>query len=273
MKTIIVTIIVLCSLTTTAQKKQKIKGNKEVVEVFKSLDAFTQLEIADELEISLMQTTTEGYRLKTDSNLVDVIKFEVIDGKLKIYTTNKIVSSKKLEIYLTCTSLDKIILGKNSKLLGQNNLRLATLEMNCLSGTDFDLDIQSTELILRMNGNANGRLKLKSTNATMTLNDNAYLKGSISTENYNLTLNKRADMKIEGSSENLNLIATGSSDVKAKKLKTTNAIINASNTSDIYVYASKDLSIYAKGKSFIYVYGNPEIKVEGLNDKSQIIKK
>ena len=124
-----------------------------------------------------------------------------------------------------------------------------------------------------MSGNANGKLKLKSKSATMILDDNAYLKGSISAPTFNLTLNERSDMNIEGDSDNLNLIATGSSDIKAKNLKATNAVINASNASDIYVYASNNLSIYAKGKSVIYVYGNPEIKVDGLNDKSQIIKK
>ena len=28
-----------------------------------------------------------------------------------------------------------------------------------------------------------------------------------------------------------------------------------------------------QGKSDVYVYGNPEIKVTGMNDKSKIIKK
>ncbi|NNM23930.1 MAG: hypothetical protein HKO54_10280, partial [Flavobacteriaceae bacterium] len=47
----------------------------------------------------------------------------------------------------------------------------------------------------------------------------------------------------------------------------------SSNSSDIYVRASKELKLYAQGKSYVYVYGNPEIVVDGLNDKSQIIKK
>jgi Putative auto-transporter adhesin, head GIN domain len=273
MRTLVLITLFLFCLNITAQKKQKIKGNKEVVEVYNNLEPFTKLEVMDELEITLMQTQYEGYRLKTDSNLVDVIKFEIIDGTLKIYTTKRIVSDKKLEIYLTFNSLEKITLGKNSKLKGQNNLRISTLELTCADESVFDLDIQSDEFSVLMNGNANGRLKLNTISSTMILNDNAYLKGSISAEDFDLTLNKRADMNIEGSTDELNLIASGSSDVKAKKLKVTRATINASNTSDIYVYASKKLSIYAKGKSFIYVYGNPEIEVEGLNDKSQIIKK
>lgn len=273
MRILLLIVVTLYSVTATAQKKQKIKGNKAVVEVFKNLEPFSELEIMDGLEVSLMQTQTEGCRLNTDSNLVDVIKFEVLDGKLKVYTTNKIVSSKKLELYITFVTLHKITLGKGAKVKGTNNFKLESLEMLCSAASDYELDIQADTFNLNMNGNANGKLKLKSTDATMVLNDNAYLKGSISADTFKLTLNGRADMNIEGSCEELQLVATGSSDVKAKKLKATNATVNASNTSDIHVYTSNNLSVYAKGKRSIYVYGNPEIKVEGLNDKSQIIKK
>jgi len=107
----------------------------------------------------------------------------------------------------------------------------------------------------------------------MVLNDNSVLKGSLSVDNLDLTLNKKADMNIEGNCDNLNLIISGSSDINAKKSLATNINLNASNSSDIYVRASKLLSLYAKGQSNVYVYGNPEIKVKGLNDKSQIIKK
>ena len=124
MKTITLTFLVLFSLTITAQKKEKIKGNKEVLEVYKNLESYSQLEITDGLKVFLMQTSAEGYRLKTDSNLVDVVIFEVIEGKLKISANKNITSSKKLEIYLTFSSLNKITLGQNSKVLGQNNLKL-----------------------------------------------------------------------------------------------------------------------------------------------------
>lgn len=276
MKTIkIVTIafLVLFSLTITAQKKEKIKGNKEVVEVFKNLDSFTELEIMDGLEVSLMQTNSEGYRLKADSNLVDIIRFEVFEGKLTISSNYNITSSKKLEIYITFASLNKITLAQNSKVKAENIIILEDVELLCTDGSKFDLDITANNLRLQMNGNANGNLKLISNETSMLLNDNAYLKGSLSTDNFYLTLNKRSDMKIKGSSNSLNLTTTETSDIDARKLKTSSAVINASGSSKIRVFASKELSINAKGKSDIYVYGNPEIKVEGLSDNSQIIKK
>jgi hypothetical protein len=107
----------------------------------------------------------------------------------------------------------------------------------------------------------------------MVLNENAYLKSEMQLEDVDIEINKRADINLSGDVNNLKLTATGSTDIKAKKLKSVFADLIASNNSDIYVYASKELKLYAQGKSFVYVYGNPEIKVDGLNDKSQIIKK
>jgi len=126
---------------------------------------------------------------------------------------------------------------------------------------------------LQLNNASKGKLNLRTINTAMVLNDNSVLKGSLPVDNLDLILNKKADMNIEGNCDNLNLIISGSSDINAKKSLATNINLNASNSSDIYVRASKLLSLYAKGQSNVYVYGNPEIKVKGLNDKSQIIKK
>ncbi|KJD33970.1 hypothetical protein PK35_04330 [Tamlana nanhaiensis] len=256
-----------------AQKKEKIKGNKEVIEVYKNLPAYSQLDIADGLEVSLMQTGAAGYRLKTDSNLVDVIKIEVVDSVLKVYTTLHISSSKKLEIHLTSAQINQINLSQGAKLEGQNLIQSDSLGIATLNNSKYNLDVASANLAINMRGNSNGKLIYRGDNLTMGLNDGALVKGNVSATNFDLVINDRADMNIEGNCENLNLIATGSTDIKAKDLNVTHAKINGSNNSDIYVYSNKDLSLYAKGKSNVYVYGNPKINIEGLSDKSQIIKK
>ncbi|MGM5470419.1 GIN domain-containing protein [Flavobacteriaceae bacterium LMO-SS05] len=273
MRVLVIVLSVLLSISATAQKKLKIRGDKDVTEIYRSLLPFNQIEVSDGLKVTMMQANTEGYKLTADFNLIDVIKLEVIDSVLKVYTTNRIVKSKKLEIDLTFLSLNKIVLNKNSKVFGQNNIKLDSLELIGFDGSDFELDMNASKVTFRMSGSSDGKIKLKSETASMSLDDNAFLKGSLSVDTLDLSINKRADMKIEGNCDQLQLITTGSTDVKAKNLKATNVNINAANTSDIYIYASKYLSVYAKGRSNIYIYGNPEIKVEGLNDKSKIIKK
>ncbi|RED46828.1 putative autotransporter adhesin-like protein [Winogradskyella eximia] len=272
-KLLVVAILCLTILPVAAQKKAKIKGSKVVVDVFENLDAFNEIEINDGLEVSLMQTNANGYSLKIDSNLVDVVKFKVMDSVLKIYQTHRITSSKKLELAVTFQNLNKMTLRNGAKIEGQNKFILDSLAMTVSDNSNFELDVETQVTNIIINGSSKGKIQLKSNEAKITLNDNAFLRGSLSIEDLNLTLNERSDINVEGDVINMNLITTGSTDIKAKNLKTTNASLQASNSSDIYLYVSKELGIYAKGKSNIYVYGTPHITVDGLNDKSQIIKK
>jgi len=272
-KLLLVVIFCLTMLPVAAQKKAKIKGSKIVVDVFENLDAFNEIEINDGLEVSLMQTNANGYSLKIDSNLVDVVKFKVMDSVLKIYQTHRITSSKKLELAVTFQNLNKMTLRNGAKIEGQNKFILDSLAMTVSDNSNFELDVESQQTTIILNGSSKGKLQIKSNEVKITLNDNAFLRGSLSIEDLDLTLNERSDINVEGDVINMNLITTGSTDIKAKNLKTTNASLQASNSSDIYLYVSKELGIYAKGKSNIYVYGTPHITVDGLNDKSQIIKK
>lgn len=272
-KIIVVLAVLMVSTGIFAQKKLKVKGNGDVIEEFNDLVGFWRMEISDGLEVSLMQTNNNGYRLKTDSNLMSSIKIEVVDSILKIYTIDKIKSSKKLEINITFKSLDRIAISQGVQLKGQNNMEFSNLFLSCYDKSKFDLDMEAKKFQLEMNSNSEGAIQLRNTDAKITLNDSSYLKGSISSDNLDLAINDRADMTVEGSSDNLNVVTSGSIDFKGSKLNAKKATVNASKASKIHVYASKQLNVYAKGKSYIYVYGNPEIKVDGLNDKSQIIKR
>ena len=70
-KIAVIVLMFLFMIPVMAQKKEKIKGNKDVVEVFNNLEAFNEIIISDGLGISLMQTSSNSVALKTDSNLVD----------------------------------------------------------------------------------------------------------------------------------------------------------------------------------------------------------
>ncbi|WP_417213161.1 head GIN domain-containing protein [Bizionia sp.] len=273
MRILILMVACMVAMTTSAQKKQKIKGDKNVVDIYKNLDPFSQIEVTDGLEVFIMQTSSNGYYVKTDANLVDIIKLDVIDGVLKIYTTHKIVSSKKMEIYVTFQDLERIHINQNAQVEGQNKFELLDFTLNCMENATFDLDINTTDFFVQMDDSSRGELQIKSTNAKAILNDKARLEGIISIDNMELTINKSAYAKLEGNVENLNLMASGSADLKGKDLKVTEAELNISNSSEVYLYVSKHLSIYARGKSILHIFGSPEISVKGLSDKSQILKK
>ena len=265
--------LLLATTIVFAQKKDKISGNKIVVDVFKTLEGFNKLQIEDNLKVNIAQTLDNGYHLKTDENLVEVVRFEVIDSVLRIYSLMKITSSKKLEIALTFRNLEEITLLNDSELTSTSKLTLPELQFTASDDAKFDLDITTETAMLFLNNGTKGDLLLKGNKVKMILNENAYLKGDLVSDELEITVNKRADLDLSGDVTHLQLTATGSSDIKAKKLRTTYANLNGSNSADIYINTTKELELYMQGKSDVYVYGNPEIKVTGMNDKSKIIKK
>lgn len=268
-------LVTLLSISTFAfsQRKPKIKGNKNVVEIFNSLGAFNSIEIEDNLTVNIIQDDHVEYYLKTDENLVNAIKFDIIDGTLKIYSTHNIKKSKDLEIKLTFKTIDKIILKDDAKLISKNKLIFESLSFISKDHTSYDLDLKVRDGVFNVSKKSSGKITLRGDNAKMVLNEKAYLKGKIALDYMDITMNDHSDIDITGDVKNLKMEASDYSKIKAKKLKTTFADLNSSSSSDVYLYASKELKLYAKGKSNIYVYGNPEIKVNGLNDKSKIIKK
>ncbi|HAT65778.1 MAG TPA: hypothetical protein DCS66_14500 [Flavobacteriaceae bacterium] len=272
-KLFLFSIFLLISFSVSAQKKPKIQGDKNVVDVYNSLGDFDSIEIGDGLEVSLSQAASNGYHLKTDENLVPMVQFEVIGNLLKVYTLNRIISSKALEINITVNQLTSLKLKEGSTLTSKNKLIFDSLDLEITDDSKMDSDLEVGKGVFILSGHSDSEFLLRGQSINIVLNDNAKLKCEVVLETLAIEVNQKADLEIEGVTTDFKLIATGSSDIKAKKLKATNAILNSSNSSDVYIYAGKDLSIYASGKSEIYVYGNPNIQVEGLNDKSQIIKK
>lgn len=268
------TLLLICTVTICmAQKKPKIQGDKQVIDIFNTLEDYNAIDISDDLEVTISYGKTNGYHLKTDQNLVAIVKFEIVDEVLKIYTINRITSSKKLEIDLTTDGVEEITIKGDTKLTSKNKLVFNVFDFTVKDNASYKLDIDAKDATFILNKSSNGTLKMRGEKLKLVLNDNAYIKADVELDELDAEINNRADINLEGDARDLKLITSGSTDIKAKKLRAETANLNASNNSDIYLTVTKNLTLYAQGKSNIYVYGNPDIKVDGLNDKSQIIKK
>lgn len=273
-KIVLVAVAIAFSTTAFAQKKLKIKGDKDVVTTIHTLDkGFNAIEVDDALEVVMNQTGKNGYSLTTDKNLQDIVQFKVTDSVLKIFTINKITSSKKLEIALNFENIEHITLKNDAQVKGEGRFESKVLYLNAYNSSKFELDLEADEVIITMQRNAGGKLKTRSINTTIVMNDRTDLKASVQAEKTTVTLTKSAQLDLEGDSDAVAFNLKDTSELDARKLKASNADLYTSNSSDVYVYAGKNLELYAKGKSDIYVYGDPKIEVKGLTDKSRIIKK
>ncbi len=273
-KSLITIILLLLTFTSFAQKKPKIKGNRIVTEINKEiLETFSTIEISDELEVTLHLDEKNEYRLKTDENLIDIIQFNVKDEILKIYSTNRIVRSKKLEIDLYVNDIKNLILKNNSKVTSDEKLKLKNIHISGYDSSRLDLDITADDMTIVLSDKVKGQIKVKSDSFSIEMNDKADLKGYIATDKIKVSLTKSTKLKLEGDAKNAILNIKGSSELIAKKMKIETIDLNTHNKADVNVYVRKKLELDARDKSIVYIYGNPKLDVKNLTEASKIIKK
>lgn len=273
-KQLILLTVLLVGVAVSAQKKPKIKGNKEVTQVIKEISQdFNALEIDDALEVTLSQGDNNAYSLNIDSNLVDILQFSVTDSILKVYTTNNITSSKKLEIHLTVKELEHLILKNDAKVKGEGRLTSEIFYLNGYNSSKVDLDIRADDVTITLQRDAGGKIKVKSKNTNIVMNDRTDFKAYVVADKIRVSLNNSANLDLEGDADYAAFNLKKTANLNARKMKVSSADLYTSNNSDVYVHATRNLEVYAQGKSNVYVYGNPKVEVKGLTDKSKIIKK
>jgi len=268
-------LLVLCAFTVSvvAQKKPKLKGNKMVTDVFNTLDEFNAIEISDNLKVNVLQAANNGYHLIADENLVSDIKIQVVDSVLKIYTSSNITKKKKLEINLTINNINKITLKDDAKLFCDNKIIAHNFSLAAFDNSSFNLDLNAESSYFRVVKSVSGEILLTGNKAIMMFDENAFMKGNVVLNELELKMTNRSDIDLTGEVDYLKFSGSDSGTLKGKDLKASDADVTISGSSNAYIYTSKLLKIYAKDKSSIYVYGKPEIEVEGLKDKAQIMKK
>ena len=273
-RSLIITAAVMVGMVVTAQKKPKIEGNKEVSTLTKEIaHDFNAVEVNDDLEINLRQGTENRFYLNADSNLHTVVQFIVTDSILKIFTTDHITSSKKLEIDLTVREIEHLIVKQGSKVKGSGQLQSDKFYLSGHNNSRVELDVSAGDVTVNLHRNAGGKLSIRSENTTIIMNDRTDLKATVIADKVRTTLNNSADLNLDGDAEYAAFNLKKSAKINARKMNVRSADLYTSNTSDVYVNASRNLEVYAQGRSNVYVYGNPKVEIKGLTDKSKIIKK
>ena len=135
------------------------------------------------------------------------------------------------------------------------------------------MNVKADDVRVTLYDKVRGKIKIKSENTTITMNGKTDLKAYVVTDKIKVAMTKAAELNMDGDTDYASFDVKDSSKLKAKKMKTSSTDLNTYNSADAYVYAKRNLELYAQGKSIVYVYGNPELDVKTLTDKTKIIKK
>lgn len=272
MKRILLIVLLTVNVVAYAQRKPKIKGNRNVVEVREDLPSFNAIRLDDNLEVYLQEGNTEGYVLEADDNLLDILKFRVADGTLTISSFYTIRSRKKLRITILFNRLNHIEITAGS-VFTQDRFRSDGLDV-VISGTGAaELAVNTGTMNIRLEGNANGDFNVEADSLNITGRDKSKLRLYTVAESTTVDMMKNASGFLEGFSHDLTLKLMEQANLKAAQLESNIVKASLEANASAEVYAVDSLELNASGTSKTYVYGAGKINLQEFLDTSELYRR
>ena len=276
MKKICLLLLTLMFATVTfAQKREKIKGSKNVTVAKKELQVFDNLEVEDNIEVYLLKGAAQGLEIETDDNLQDIVKADLNGTTLRLYTTKGISGAKKIAVHITYTPGLKTITVKHEAVL----YALTDLELETVTIKNFDfsrsmLNVKSANFSLIMNDKSKAEVNLKTENTTIEMSKNAELKALIASPLVKLDMYQKTVAVIEGDAASVQLRVDNMAEFTGKKFTVKAMDLTAESYTKCALMVSETLNMSASGKAQVDLYGAPAIiTMKKFADSAVISKK
>ncbi|RIV25185.1 DUF2807 domain-containing protein [Fibrisoma montanum] len=202
---------------------------------------FTGLHVSSGIDVYLRQGNTEKLTFDVKGAEEDEVRSEVKNGILFLSIDRKgsmgfnFGRNRYVKAYVTVKQLTELKAGGGSDVLGEGSLSFRNLDLDASGGSDVKLTLKADELNVAASGGA--------------------------------------DVILQGSVRKLNADGSGGSELDARKL--TADVCNARSTggSDVYVNATKELTMLATGGSDLYYYGPARIVAKKESGGSDITRR
>jgi hypothetical protein len=264
-------IVTIISFQGFSQRKPKIKGNKNVVEVRENLETFTAIELADDLDIVIQKSSQEGYELEVDDNLIDVLKFKVEDGILNISSFYNITSKRKLDITIFFQELNSINM-LNGKISMKDVISTDRLTVRTSGTARLELNATADIIDITMEEISSGDFNLASDSLNLTLKDRIDVKLYTTGAKNSLYMYKNASAKVEGTADFLMAKLYGSSSLKAADLQSNDVLLIAEDSPDAEIRALNNFELSSKGGAKTKLFGDAKITILDFLDTSRLEK-
>lgn len=234
---ITITFISIFLLSSCSTKMlNRIKGNRNVIEKTRKItQPFSAIKVSNGLEVFISEDTSSKIIVEADENLHNIIKTEVENNILKIYTKKVIWKSKAKKIYVSASSLQSITASSGSNVTTEDFFTAKNFEATASSGADLIVRIKTPSVTGR------------------------------SSSGGNLTL--------IGTAENAILSASSGSDLEAFGLEVKNVAAKASSGGNVEATATQNIEAKASSGGDVEFKGNPKKIIKKSSSGGRVYKR
>lgn len=266
-------LLTLTLLLTVAIQAQKIKGSKNVTSASRDIAAFDAIEVTGDIDVFLIKSDHSEAEIEADDNLHDNIRLDVNAGTLYIASLQPISRYKKYSVKISYGNLSKITARNEAKITSLNTLQVPDIEIKLQDQSRFFATARTDRFVLHTDGKSKTELNLNSSDAIIEMNGNSQIKALISATNLNTDLYMKSDANIEGDCAQLRMRLDNNAKCIGKNLSAKNADIQTEGYSKTSVEVLEKAVISASGSSEIELFGEQKIEINAFRDNAVISKK
>jgi hypothetical protein len=209
---------------------ESITGNGNVIRENRNVSDFNQIRTSGSVDVEVKSGDHYQVTVENDENLLPYVITEVNNGVLNIrYKDGYAMMNDHPKVFVTAPSLEKLVSSGSADI------------------TSDGVISSSKQIEISTSGSGD-------------------IKAEIDAPMVKATSSGSGDITLSGRTKDFECRISGSGDAKCDDLKSENAVIHVSGSSDVHVFASVNLKVNVTGSGDVYYKGHPsspEIHITG----------
>jgi hypothetical protein len=223
-------LIILLAASMSFISCESISGNGNVREEKRPLSNINTVKTSGSIDVEITNGNTYSLTVENDENLIPYVVTEVNGSELNIYYKNGYsIMNDHAKVIVTVPTLSRIITSGSGDITTNGIFNSShEIEMNTSGSGDIKANVNAPSV--KVTGSGSG------------------------------------DIELSGMTKDFDCRISGSGDIKCRNLKSENAVIHVSGSSDVHVFASVSLKVNVTGSGDVHYSGNPstpEIHITG----------
>jgi hypothetical protein len=196
--------------------KKKVKGSGNVVSESRPVAEFDRIHLKGAGKVFLTRGENPSIEIKTDDNILPVIKTEVTDRKLVISHKNYNPRPTTLNYFITVNDLKGIAVSGSADITSDSKLVSENFSADISGSGDMRLELEVGNLDSDISGSGTMRFSGKTDSLAASITGAGNIRAfDMQAKNVSLKITGSGDCEVNAS-ETLNVKITGSGDVKYK---------------------------------------------------------
>lgn len=237
-----------------------IKGNGKIVEKQMEITDFNSIKVGGGFNVYLERSSAPGVRVEADENLMEHIRIYNRGETLIIDSRKNFYNYRSLKVYVSYVNIEAVDISGGVNLYASGNIEADDFSLEMSGGSDADIEIVATKLVVDMRGGVD--LDLKYTGAEMDLSGSGGTDCRLSLfdlDRSTFSLSGGCDASVIGHANYTEISCTGGSDFNARGFEAQKANVSASGAADVHLKVVEELSVSASGASSVSILGNAQV--------------